>query len=131
MAQSKRIRRLLLCSICFEEDCPLSRWVEEDEPDGELIQLLDEIQQLWLLQQHEQIELFEASREAKEAVIDKVQAIADSTGDTIEVQTLIDGEVQKYEYTPTFIEKDDFLDSILHKNAEHLENKPKDKQQNH
>jgi hypothetical protein len=122
MSQSKRTRRLILCGICFEENCPYSRWVEDDEPDGELIGLLDEIQQLWLMRQHEQIDLFEKSRQQIETAIDtEVQAIANESGDTIEVQAIIDGEVQTREYTPITTDKGSFLEDILNRNAEHIE----------
>jgi hypothetical protein len=65
-----RIRRLIICGICYLESCPFSKWVDEDIPGSS--ELIDEISLMIIGDVHDN---FEAKRAAKRTIAEKAELI--------------------------------------------------------
>jgi hypothetical protein len=109
--------RLILCGICFKADCPLSKWVTEGEPDSQLDEILDDLTNLWIEQQHSEMEVLAASRRTVEQTEAIEKAEEQKLSDVFGGEIKIDRETLTVEI---ITEKGTFLDDILQKYSEHV-----------
>jgi hypothetical protein len=119
--------RLVLCGICFKADCPLSKWVSEDD-DGTL-EAVDELHMLFIDCQHSEMEAAQAAKltqaERQERIDTAVEQAQEEIGQPVEIanlDTLLNSEVKtERSETETITEKDFSVDDILQKFSEHVE----------
>jgi hypothetical protein len=86
---AKGTRRLILCGICYKPECKFSRWVDEDgnEVIGDDItqDIIEDLTNLWLEQQHDELDRLEASRLTVEEREQRIEAAIEEIGNDVEI----------------------------------------------
>lgn len=114
-------RRLVLCGVCFREDCPWSKWIDED---GDVADLIDQMHVMFLESQHTEEE--EQGKLTAEERNERIKEVIEANGD-IEIANLdelLGSSVKGVEKSPDeFIKTDkgSFLDDILRNASEQIE----------
>lgn len=136
MANQPGKRRLILCGICFQADCPWSRWVDDDG----ITEALDEMREAYFERMHDELDRVLASKltveQKREKIQEAIEEIKADTGADVEIENLealLGGEVKgiEKEIGDFKTDKGSFIEDILRNASETIERKENDKTKGH